>query len=84
MTGPVPCLSGGNNPPASHPRMLENLARICSDFAWGRLPAESAAILAGARLIPIGTKGGGVRRIAVGEVIRRSAGRVLSSAIRVI
>ena len=57
--------------------VLGHLARICSDFAWGRFPPEHGAILAGARLIPIGKTGGGVRPIAVGEFIRRLAGKLL-------
>ena len=52
-------------------QLLKALARVCSDFAWGRLPPESSAILASARLIPIGKKDHGVRPIAVGEIIRR-------------
>ena len=61
----------------SFARVTEQLARIASDFAWGRLQAEVNAILASARLIPIGKKDGGVRPIAVGELIRRLAGKCL-------
>ena len=50
---------------------------MCSDFAWGRLPPACLAALAGARLIPLGKKGGGVRPIAVGETLRRLAGKLL-------
>ena len=60
-------------------RLLQQLARLCSDFAWGRLPPPVAAGLAAARLIPLGKKGGGVRPIAVGETIRRLAGKLLIS-----
>ena len=57
--------------------VLAHLARICSDFAWGRFDAPTAAALSGARLIPLGKAGGGVRPIAVGELIRRLAGKLL-------
>ena len=65
------------SPTAAYSRAIDSIARLSSDFAWGRLSAEAVAILASARLIPIGKKGNGVRPIAVGELIRRIAGKVL-------
>ena len=62
---------------AQHLRVMQQVARIASDFAWGRLSPDGSAALASARLIPIGKKGGGVRPIAVSELIRRIAGKLL-------
>ena len=66
----------GNEGP-EHLQMLQSLANLCSSFAWGRLPDDACALLASARLIPLGKKDGGVRPIAVGETIRRLAGKML-------
>ena len=49
--------------------LLVRIAKLCSDFGWNRLLTITATILAGALLIPIGKKGGGVRPIAVTELI---------------
>ena len=57
--------------------LLPKLASLCSDLAWNRLPPDAATALAGARLIPIGKKGGGVRPIAVGDLLRRLTAKVL-------
>jgi hypothetical protein len=64
---------------AAYLRCLEELARLCSDFAWGRLSPLCATALAGARLIPLGKANNGVRPIAIGETIRRIAGKLLVS-----
>ena len=53
-------------PTAAYLRLLQQIARLCSDFAWGRLSASCLTALAGARLIALGKRGGGVRPIAVG------------------
>ena len=65
------------SPSAAYSRLLDNLARLSSAFAWGKLSSEAAAVLAGARLIPIGKKDNGVRPIAIGELLRRIAGKIL-------
>ena len=70
-------LSGNEGP--EHLQMLQSLANLCSSFAWGRLPEDACVLLASARLIPLGKKDGGVRPIAVGETIRRLAGKILVS-----
>ena len=62
-----------------HMQLLQSLANLCSAFAWGRLPPEANAMLASARLIPLGKKDGGIRPIAVGETVRRLAGKLLVS-----
>jgi hypothetical protein len=59
--------------------LLCEIARLCSDFSWGRLLPATAAALAGARLIQLGKPSGGVRPIAVGELFRRIAGKMLVS-----
>ena len=64
-------------PTASYLRLLQQIARLCSDFAWGRLSPACLAALAGVRLIALGKRGGGVRPIAVGETLRRLAGKLL-------
>ena len=57
--------------------LLQQIGRLCSDFAWGRLSPACLIALAGARLIALGKRGGGVRPIAVGETLRRLAGKLL-------
>ena len=78
-SGLMPAHLNTNRSSANHLRVLQQVARIASDFAWGRLNPDASAALAAARLIPIGKKGGGVRPIAVGELIRRIAGKLLVS-----
>ena len=68
-------LQGPDGPERS--RLLQELARFCSDFAWSRFPGPIATFLAGARLIALGKPGGGVRPIAVGETLRRLVGKML-------
>ena len=64
-------------PDSAHQWLLLQLARVYSDFAWGRLLTDTSAALASARLIPVGKKGGGVRPIVVGDTVRRLAGKFL-------
>ena len=59
--------------------VLEKLAALGSDLAWNRLPPDASTALCSARLIAIGKKGGGVRPIAIGELIRRVVGKLLIS-----
>ena len=60
-----------------HSALLQRIADLTSRFAWNKLPRDCATALAGARLVPIGKRDGGVRPIAVGEVFRRLAGKAL-------
>jgi hypothetical protein len=62
---------------ATYLRLLQQIARLCSDFAWGRLSPDCLTALAGARLIALGKSGRAVRPIAVGETLRRLAGKLL-------
>ena len=66
-------------PSATYHLFLQRLATLYSQFAWGRLTPACAGMTASARLIAIGKPNGGVRRIAIGEVFRRLAGKMLLS-----
>jgi hypothetical protein len=67
FSGLMPDHTKGAESPA-HSVVLGHLARICCAFAWGRFPAEHAASLSGARLIPTGKNGGqGFSRIKDGQ-----------------
>ena len=50
---------------------IEQLLAICNLLAKGDAPAPLAQHLAGASLMGIGKPGGGIRPIAIGEVLRR-------------
>jgi hypothetical protein len=63
-------------PTATYLLLLQQIACVCSDFAWGRLLRDVATALAGARLIALGKQNGGVRPIAIGELFRRLAGKL--------
>ena len=58
-------------------RALQALAQLTSLFVCNRFPPVVSAALAGARLVPIGKPDGGVRPIAVGELVRRLAGKMI-------
>ena len=45
--------------------------------ARGQLPAWSAQFVCAARLVPFTKKQGGIRPVAVGEVLRRLCGKIL-------
>ena len=60
-----------------HSRLVEVIAGCSSAFAWNRLPSEVSALIAGAKLVTLPKKDGGMRPIAVGELIRRIAGKLL-------
>ena len=56
---------------------LQALTSLASAFAWHRLPQEVSLLIAGAKLVLLPKKDGGLRPIAVGELVRRIAGKVL-------
>ena len=58
-------------------RLSDPLAKICSSLANGAAAPEIAEWLTGAPLFPIRKKDGGVRPIAVGEVMRRLVARMM-------
>ena len=53
------------------------LGKICSSLAAGNAPTNIAPWLAGAPIFPLKKKHGGIRPIAVGEVIRRLVGKLI-------
>ena len=53
------------------------LATFVQACVNGRLPEALGPILCAGRLIPLKTKDGGVRPLAVGEVLRRVVGKFL-------
>ena len=59
--------------PAHIPRSSHPDARVC------KLPSETRELLCSARLFPLSKPAGGVRPIAVGEVLRRLAAKVLTA-----
>ena len=68
------CVAGS----ADH--VVAQLAAVVNLLAQGRAPADVAPVLAGAGL---GLKpAGGVRPIAVGEIVRRLTGKCLMAVVR--
>ena len=63
------------------PALLDALASFCSAVANGHFSQGCMKLLTAARLVPIGKRGGGVRPIAVGDVLRRLAARCLFQAV---
>eukprot|EP00666_Eupelagonemidae_sp_cell4sb_P018124 gene18124-biopygen33237 len=62
--------------------MLEQVTAMTNVLAQGRAPRELAPHLAGAALLALGTKDGGVRPIAVGECLRRLVAKCLCDVFR--
>ena len=60
---------------------LSALAAFCTRIANGSFSAECMAVITAARLVPIGKPSGGLRPIAVGDVLRRLAGKLLMDVI---
>ena len=56
---------------------LQALTSLASAFAWHRLPRDVSLLMAGAKLVLLPKKDGGLRPIAVGELVRRIAGKIL-------
>ena len=63
------------------PSFLAALAAFCTRIANGSFSDECMAVITAARLVPIGKPSGGLRPIAVGDVFRRLAGKLLMDAI---
>ena len=57
--------------------LISAIARFCHMWAHGLIPEDMAPVLCGANLTPLRKKDGGVRPIAVGEVLRRLACKTL-------
>ena len=61
---------------------LAQLAEVVSLLAQGRAPSFVAPVLAGAGLVALPKPQGGVRPIAVGEILRRLTGKCLMTQVR--
>ena len=61
---------------------LAQLAEVVSLLAQGRAPSFVAPVLAGAGLVTLPKPQGGVRPIAVGEILRRLTGKCLMTQVR--
>ena len=62
-------------------RISGPLTKVCNILVAGRAPPSIACWLAGAPLFPLMKKDGGVRPIAVGEILRRLVSRACCAAL---
>ena len=62
--------------------VLEQLTAVVQLLARGGAPPEVAPYLVGASLMALPKENGGIRPIAVGEVLRRITGKCLCAAVR--
>ena len=63
---------------------LTSLATLTSAFAWNRLPPTVSALIAGEKLVLLSKKQGGIRPVAVGELLRCIAGKVLFKGTKLV
>ena len=70
------CVAGGSE------ALMTQLTAVVSLLSQGRAPAFVASVLARAGLVALPKPNGGVRPIAVGEILRRLAGKYLMSLVR--
>ena len=70
------CVAGGTE------AFLAQLAAVVQLLAHGRAPACVSPVLGGAGLVALPKPTGGVRPIAVGEILRRLTGKCLMSVVR--
>ena len=70
------CVAGGTD------AFLTQLAAVVSLVSQGMAPATIAPVLAGAGLVALPKPSGGVRPIAIGELLRRLAGKCLMTMVR--
>ena len=68
--------------PGSSEGFLAQLSLVVNLLAQGRAPQPLAPVLAGAGLVALPKPGGGVRPIAVGEILRRLTGKCLLQLVR--
>ena len=76
----IDAIRGCNVPEAQS--CLENLTRLMCLLLSGKLDRNISPFLSGAPLTALQKKAGGIRPIAVGEVLRRLASRLCCSAIK--
>ena len=70
------CVAGGTD------ALLTQLAAVVSLVSQGMAPTTIARVLAGAGLVALPKPSGGVRPIAVGELLRRLVGKCLMASVR--
>ena len=70
------CVAGGGD------SFMAQLADVVNLMAQGRAPATIAPVLAGAGLVALPKPAGGVRPIAVGELLRRLTGKCLMAVVK--
>ena len=68
--------------PGTAAGLLEQLAAVVNLLASGHACPEVAPVLAGAGLVAVPKPKGGVRPIAIGEILRRLTGKCLMSHVR--
>ena len=64
--------------------LVQALASLAQAWVNGTLPLEHAPFFTGANLTPLRKKDGGVRPVAVGEVLRRLVGKALLAIVCVV
>lgn len=62
--------------------VYDQLAILINHVVAGKVPLEVQPYLAGAFLSPLIKKDGGIRPVACGDVVRRTAGKVLAKIVR--
>ena len=70
------CFAGGTD------NFVAQLTAVVELLAQGRAPAAVAPVLAGASLVALPKPAGGVRPIAVGELLRRLTGKCLMATVK--
>ena len=68
--------------PGAGEGLLQQLTAVVNLLAQGRACAAAAPALAGANLVAVPKPKGGVRPIAIGELLRRLTGKCLSAQVR--
>ena len=65
----------------AHGRLLNALATFCSSIVNGRFSPEFMRVLTAARFVAVPKPLGGVRPIAVGDILRRLAAKCLHQKV---
>lgn len=69
-------------PPGGSVALLEQLTEVVNLLARGQACPNAAPVFAGASLVALPKPSGGVRPIAIGEVLRRLTGKCLMATVR--